>query len=384
MVIQMDILPKTLNPFSSQEKTTKKLKRLSRELLNHPLFQIRGNAVYSPSQIMKLFVTAAMKNRSAEAISKGKPSADNAFIHIKDKTTIDNIEEMLKHFVDKKFIRTLRRKFPTLKLNIAIDFTPEAFYGDKTCEYVTGYEPKNGTYYCFKFLTVALVVRGARYLLYAYPVYRGDDRIWLLNRTFEFLEEIEMKPDLLLLDREFYDASVFALFREKSIAYEMPAKQDSHFKRVLKDCDKLPAVVHGYEITNTQGESECVDLVILEDNEHEKKRIFGYVTNIHVSEYKDDVYILVDNYKLRWGIETSHRVHDNFRIKTCCKEGNVRYFFFVIAFLLYNFWIYVNLIMSDYQIGENYQIHITVDGLKDLLIDFFRNISAVVHINIAM
>ena len=381
----MDILPKTLNPFGSQEKETKILEKLSRELLNYDLFQFRANAKYTPAQAMKLIVDAAISHRSAENRCRTGiyPSADDALLHLKDKTTIETIEKMLRSFISKRTVKLLRRKFPTLKIVIALDFTPEAFYGDKNCQYVTGYEPKNGTYYCYKFLDVSLVINGVRYFLFAYPAYRGDDRVWLVNRALEFLEELKLKPDLLLLDREFYDTSIFALLREKRIYFEMPAKQDSHFERALKDCEKLPAVIHGYEVSNAQHESEWVDLVIIEDDEHEKKMIYGYVTNLSTSVYRDDILILRDQYKKRWGIETAHRMHDYFRIKTCCKEGNVRYFFFVISLLLYNIWIYINLLMNDCKI-ENFKIKITIDEMKDMLIDFFRNNYVVLPARIAM
>lgn len=364
-----------------------KLEKLSCELLNYSLFQLRANAIYSTAQIMKLFVDAAICRTSVEFISKKdkqqQPSADDALIHIKDKTTIESIEAMAKSFITKRFIKLLNRRFPAVKCTIAIDFTPEAFYGDKNCEYVTGYEPKDGTYYCYKFFTVALVVQGIRYMLFAYPVYKGDDKIWLANRALQFLNALWITPDLLLLDREFYDTSIFALLREKRIPFIMPAKQDSHFDRMLKGCKKLPAVIQGYELTNSKRESEWVDLVIIDDNEHEKKQIYGYVTNLPISQYSDDVLLLRDWYKQRWGIETAHRVHDNYRIKTCCKEGNVRYFFFIISMLLYNIWIYVNLFTNDYRI-ENFEINITIDELKDMLIDFFRNNSVVLLIKIAM
>lgn len=377
----MEFLPKQINPFGSQEKM---LKKLSRELLNYQLFQLRANAVYSTAQIMKLFVDAAISHRSVENRAKtgSYPSADDALLHIKDKTTTDSIEAMLRAFVSKRSVKLLRRRFPTLRITVALDFTPEAFYGDETCRYVTGYEPKDGTYYCFKFLDVSLVINGMRYFLFAYPAYRGDDRLWLINRALGFLKELGIKPDLLLLDREFYDTSIFALLREKRISYEMPAKQDSHFKEVLKRCEKLPAVVHGYEVSNAQRESEWLDLVIIEDDEHEEKRIYGYVTNLPISVYQEDVLILRDQYKKRWGIETAHRVHDQFRIKTCCKEGNVRYFFFIISMLLYNIWIHMNLLMNDCTV-EHFEVKITVDELKDALIDFFRNFT-VLPIKIAM
>ena len=123
----MDILPQTLNPSSSHEKSKQKLEKLSRELLNYQLFQLRDNAVYSTAQIMKLFVDAALNGTSAEEISKRKEgtTADNALLHLRDKTTIEGICQMGRYFISRYTLKLIQRKFPTLKCIIAIDFTPE-------------------------------------------------------------------------------------------------------------------------------------------------------------------------------------------------------------------------------------------------------------------
>ncbi len=382
----MQISKLGLNSFSSQEKTIKKLKKLSSELLNCNLFQLRNNAVYSTAQVMKLFVEAAITNSSPEATAKkgNCPSADDAIGHIKYKTNIESIEKLCQSFVTQKIIKLLQRKFPSLKITIAIDFTPEAFYGDKDCKYVTGYEPKDGTYYCFKFFTVSLIIRGLRYLLFAYPAYRKDDKIWLINRALEFLNRMWIRPDLVLLDREFYEVDVFALMREKRINFIVPAKHDGHFDSTLKTCPKLPAVVHGYELTNAKHESVWVDLVIIEDDEHEEKKIYGYVTNLPQQTYKEDVLVLRDLYKQRWGIEIAHKMHDSFRIKTCCKEGNIRYFFFVVALILYNIWIHLNLLMNQFILGVNFRVKITTYEFQELIFEFFRDNPILFVVGIAM
>lgn len=359
-------------PFGLTRDQKKKIKTICKRLKNYPLFQIRKNARYKVAEVILLAIDAAMQNQSLEAISSlnGGISADDALLHLKSKVLIETIEQMLFELLDKQFLKLLQRRFPLFKKWIAIDFTPEPFYGDENSPYVTGYEPKNGTYYCFKFMTVSLLMPEGKYLLFSYSVYRGTDKIWLLNRAFCFLDKLGIKPELCLMDREFYAVDVLAFCREKKCHYLIPAKHDSKFERYLKN-EKLPAIVRDYEITNTRHESEWTNLVVMESEDMEKKQIFGFITNLHENVYKEDVYLLVDIYKKRWRIETAHRVHDNFRIKTCCKEGIVRYFFFVIAMLLYNFWIYINLMLNDCGCG-GYRIRITVFMMKRIIWDFFR------------
>lgn len=353
-----------------------RLKSLSREFLLYPLFNLRSNAKYSIPELLNPLITASTRNRSLENICSSPyfPSADDILLHVKDKVNLENTERMQFFFLSKRDIKLLRRKYPSLKITIAMDFTPEPFYGDKHSENITGYERKRGTNYCFKFFTVSLVIKGVKFFVWAYPAYKGTDRIWLINRGLEVLESLEIKPDIVLMDREFYEVHVLALLREKKMHYIIPAKKDSHFKKYLAEIKKFPALVKDYEIENKYKETEKTNLIILEEiNNKGKRMIYGYITNLPRKFYENDVYILSKIYRKRWNIETSHRVHDNFRIKTTCKEGNVRYLFFVIGVLLYNLWIYINLLLNLCAGNTKYKIFIKSDEMKDMVFEFFRD-----------
>lgn len=368
----MDFLPKAKNTHSPTTDQQKRMRKLCRKLMDYPVFQFRKNAKYKVAEIMLMAIDAAMENQSLEAVSsiRGGMSADDALLHLKDKLGIEKIEQMLFELLDQRFLKILRRKFPCFRKWIAIDFTPEMFYGDKNCEYVTGYEPKDGTYYCFKFMTVSLLLPEGKYLLFAYPCYCDTDKIWLLNRAYEFLAGVGITAELCLMDREFYTVDVLALCREQKMHYIIPAKHDSKFERYVKQMEKLPGLVRGYEIMNEHGESEWTNLVVMESEWKEKKEIFGFITNLPENWYRDDTYAIAEIYRKRWRLETAHRVHDCFRIRTCCKEGSVRYFFFVIAVLLYNLWVWINLMLTDCHFGE-YKVKMTVFGMKKMVVEPF-------------
>ena len=54
--------------------------------------------------------------------------------------------------------------------------------------------------------------------------------------------------------------------------------------------------------------------------------------------------IIAEKYKKRWGIETSYRVKNELRLKTCSRKYVVRFFMFVLSVLLYNAWVLLNLL----------------------------------------
>ena len=154
--------------FVFNRKLRRKLSNISSALCSYPLFNLRQNAKYTSADVIGRVISAAIEKQSLEAIHKtsGGISADDALHHLKYKTLISDIEKMLFELLDTKFIKLLRRKSSQIEKSIAIDFTAEMFFGDKKCEYITGYKPQDGSYYCFKFLTVSLLMPEGKYLLF--------------------------------------------------------------------------------------------------------------------------------------------------------------------------------------------------------------------------
>jgi len=122
----MDFLPKAKNTHSPTTDQQKRMRKLCRKLMDYPVFQFRKNAKYKVAEIMLMVIDAAMENQSLEAVSsiRGGMSADDALLHLKDKLSIEKIEQMLFELLDQRFLKILRRKFPCFRKWIAIDFTP--------------------------------------------------------------------------------------------------------------------------------------------------------------------------------------------------------------------------------------------------------------------
>jgi hypothetical protein len=46
-----------------------------------------------------------------------------------------------------------------------------------------------------------------------------------------------------------------------------------------------------------------------------------------------------EEYRYRWGIETSYRVEDGFEAKTTSRNFTLRVIYFMLSIILYNLWI---------------------------------------------
>jgi putative transposase len=60
-----------------------------------------------------------------------------------------------------------------------------------------------------------------------------------------------------------------------------------------------------------------------------------------VHKVKLSLHLIHDDYRLRFGIESSYRMKNQCRIKTTIKNPNIRFLFVALAFLIINIWIYL-------------------------------------------
>ncbi|MCX6771276.1 MAG: transposase [Candidatus Micrarchaeota archaeon] len=335
----------------------------ARKLAGYDLLTIGKNAIYGCFDVIQIAIEAAVASSSIEATAKSA-NADTIFYHL-SKLSVENTENMLKVHVA-MMVRHLKRRFGDRKFAVAIDYTDEMFYGDKETQGVVGTKNKNGSNYAFKYMTVNIVTAGCRFFLFSYPIFARGDNWFYIEKALDSLEELEIKTYVLLLDKEFNESGTLELLDARNYKYVIPADQDSKFERWKKAAEMLPAIIRGWKIADAE-----TTLVLLEEDGH----VYGYLTNLPEKFYRGDAYVLSELYSKRWGIETAHRVEDDFRIYTTTKNGFVRYFFFVISVLIYNLWVWVNL-----NFGAEPHARITVEELKQLLTkgfeDFWRWLSS--------
>jgi len=139
------------------------------------------------------------------------------------------------------------------------------------------------------------------------------------------------------MDRGFFKTEMIKLLQSMGISFIMPAVRNERIKRMLNEYAKgnIPYVIE-YEmgskvylvITRKKGSRE-------EDKPDDK--FIAFVTNIKFDDPERIVDIIPEEYRYRWGIETSYRVEDGFEAKTTSR--NLRVICFMLSIILYNLWI---------------------------------------------
>jgi putative transposase len=291
------------------------------------------NVVYNGFAIAKSLVFASLKNRSLEATSF-TPNGDTVFYRCK---RLD-IETIRQEVIESR---------PRIRgpIDIIVDGHDEMFYGDHTIEGVVGTKPRDGTCWAFKFLVVK-VLGGP--VLDVLPMKDGST----IKSTIKALEELRRRYEIrrVYMDGEFYAIDILHYLTEHGIHYAVRGKIPPSLWK-----DHIPyetPLEHFLQRRNPDG--SILHVVFC---------LYKYKSEIDNSDYcivtdrPCDPKELRINYTRRWDIESGIRDLNQLEIKTTTRNPVLRFLFYAVAAIIYNFWVVVR---KD--------IGIRLYGLRELLL----------------
>jgi hypothetical protein len=147
----------------------------------------------------------------------------------------------------------------------------------------------------------------------------------------------------VLLDRGFYSVKVVKLLRKLRLKYLIPAKETAPVK-------ELARAVAEKETHNKAHNSERIwkrELHALHCMERGEEEVAAVYHKHKGAQQKSGS--LAELYRRRWGIETSYRMKNNFKAKSCSKKYAVRYIQFMLCICMYNFWTLLNALYAILQ-----------------------------------
>jgi sensor histidine kinase YesM len=226
------------------------------------------------------------------------------------------------------------------KHTVAID-CHEWFYYGKQIEggFIVGKKPERGTLRCFKFITLDIVDKECRFTLLALPVLKSkDEQVTQVDLVKRLIDRAlgKIKIWRVLIDRGFLGAEIINFLKFKGLEFIIPAKSSNKATVNSKLLEPNPVVVINGE---SMGNSK-VNLIVVKEDGHR----YGFFTNIEVGLDDDKVAMAIAGfYSKRWQIETGYRVKKYaFRGKTTSRKYIIRYIYFMLSIILYNFWILIN------------------------------------------
>jgi len=212
-------------------------------------------------------------------------------------------------------------------LTLAIDWHDEMYYGDPEAEGVAGTRRRRGSHYAYRFATASVLLDGERLTLAATPIV-NEPVIDHVKKLLTQVSELGVKVKLLLFDRGYYSVDLIRYLNSLEAVYVI--QLPSRIKGLKGGEDRMYTTkTH----KRRRGEQVSFRLVTL----READRLFLFATNTSLKPEE-----IREQFRKRWGIETSYRVIRKFHAKTTSKLYRLRILYFYLAVVLYNLWVLLN------------------------------------------
>jgi hypothetical protein len=267
------------------------------------------------------------------------PSGDLVHLRLKRLTKADVVRAF--ETLNAELITELEGLEPRRKpVHIAIDPHGMPFYGEYSGPEVCGAKHERGTSWTYKFAALS-VVSGRRVMLQAIPMDQFSDKGQLIRELLNTARRF-VKIQSVYLDREFYTVSCLKVMEASGERYIMPARMDKKLNEEKRRYKPMSRVVgdrgcsYYMTVRTVRKDKETVDVQTVFLYRPEGEEDFVFVTNMRVTD--ETVEILADDYGRRWGIETSFRMTEMARGRTCSVSHAVRWLLHLMSVLLYNLW----------------------------------------------
>jgi len=226
----------------------------------------------------------------------------------------------------------------------AVDFTDIPYHGqhEEDDAYVRRGRAKSGTTHFHSYATLAVVQDHRRYTVAITLLRRSDKALDALRRVLNTATPAGLRVRRLLLDREFDNNAILAFLAQQPFPTIMPVRvrgrggvrnliqgRKSHTTTYTRASKRYGHQVLPLTIVCRYKKGRFGDFGI---------QRFAYVT---IGELKLTPHQIAEEYRRRFGIETSYRLMNTLRVPTTSTSAALRLFYVALALLLLNLWSYV-------------------------------------------
>jgi putative transposase len=228
---------------------------------------------------------------------------------------------------------------------VAIDLVLIPYHGqpDKDEREVRRGRAKQGTTHFHCYASAYIILKNKRYTLALTYVW-GDERVvQVLKRLLARLKELEICIKRLFLDREFYNVVVIRYLKTQNVWFVMPVivrGKKGGTRGLLRKQKKSARTT--YTMRSPTDGKVTFELVFVQTYLKGKfgkhgRRWYAFAV-FGVNAQPRQVY---EMYRLRFGIESSYRMMNQVRARTCSRKPSLRLLLVGVAFTILNLWSFI-------------------------------------------
>jgi len=311
-------------------------------LVEHLPMDMQGAC--DPETLFSILLRAASTNDSIEhtcATLEDVPCGNAIRYHLEQYHDLSSVEEAINQVFHARLPGGLTRR----RHRIACDLNLLPYYGTPTATespYIYRSRAEAGTCSFYAYASCYGICRGKRLTLAVTAVRQEDTMVAILTRLLARIRAVDLRVKRRYLDRGFFSVPVIRWLLALDIPFEMPVilrgKQGG--TRQLATGGKSYAT--WYTMISQEYGRVSFQVVIVCRYQNGKAGKHGrtyFVYAVHRVALRGRA--LFQDYRRRFGIETSYRLKNLCRIKTTTKNPVVRLVFVGIAFLLIDLWVFL-------------------------------------------
>jgi putative transposase len=311
-------------------------------LTEHIPIQTQGQC--EQQNIFEILIRAATQRDSIEnttKVLKNVPTSNDIRYHLEKYTDINSLESDLNAALQSRLPEGIRQG----KQKIAIDFNLIPYYGEPSAlesPFIYRSQAKSGTCSFYAYATIYVIKKNKRVTLAIKAVQQQNTLVAIITYLLALIEPLNLRIERLYLDREFFCVPVIRWLQCLDIPFEMPAiirGKSGGTRQLIRGRRSYKTT---YTLNSDKYGSVTFQVSIVCTYKNGKRRAHGREFFVYaVYKVKLTLQRIHDDYRLRFGIESSYRMKNQCRIKTTIKNPTIRLLFVALAFLVINIWIYL-------------------------------------------
>lgn len=291
---------------------------------------------------------------------------------------IAKLEQRLNRALSTELPKALTKK----SRKIAIDLTLIPYHGQPAFDEKEIYrsKPKSGTSHFHAYATAIVVHKGYRFTLALTYVQRGEALKDVVKRLIRLVRKQGVKVKYTLLDKEFCSVEVMQYLKRAKygfiIAVPVRGRKKKKKNAPATGLRALRKKENGYYwhvfTRREKGKTKRVKVAICvagKSYRHKKtgkkkyKKLMYAIWKVHRTPRE-----IREEYRKRFGVETSYRQMNQARIKTSTRDPRLRLLFVGIALVLRNVWVWLHFRLAKARYSEEPILFFELLRFKEMLL----------------
>ena len=335
------------NP-KTKQLTAQDIYQLTSQTLQETFQLDMSQSLYQAQDIWDVLVAAAVEQITVEmacGLLEDAPSPNTVRKAVYGLLNNDSTLVNLEATINTLLVARLPKKLLRQALVGAIDITEIPYHGqhEEEDENIRRGRAKHGTTHFHCYATLCIVKNNKRYTLALTLMRRSDKARDVLQRLLERGQTLGLRLKRLYLDRGFDNNGVIAYLEQQSFPTIIPltirGKQGG--TRALLKGRKSYQTTYARSSTRYGEQVLTVHVVCKYSKGRYGRQGVCHFAYVVIGKLKMLPHQVFEEYRRRFGIETSYRLMNIMRARTTSSSVSLRLFFVTLSFLLLNLWCYV-------------------------------------------